>query len=97
MVMKKLLIATICAVAISLSAVLVSNSFNNQPILFQNVDLLAESEGSDCYSGGPGSSNCTIEAGVKFLGIEIKVGCSVTCGEGYYACCGLRCVCVENS
>lgn len=95
--MKKVIFVLVCSIAISLSAAFVSNRFNKNSIFFQNVDLLAENEGSDCYSGGPGSSNCTIEAGVKFLGIEIKVGCSVTCGEGYYACCGLRCVCVENS
>ena len=95
--MKKVIFVLVCSIAISLSAAFVSNRFNKNSIFFQNVDLLAENEGSNCHSGGPGASACNTEAGVTILGIEIKVGCSVTCNAGYYACCGLKCVCVRNS
>jgi len=40
---------------------------------------------SDCYAGGPGASSCTVSQ------------CSVTCIEGFYACCRLGggCYCEE--
>lgn len=51
-------------------------------------------DGGTCGAGGPGSTGCSIEA----LGFS----CSVTCAEGYHACCnatglgggtaGCRCV-----
>lgn len=47
-----------------------------------------------CYTGGRGSSQCSIDAGIDF-GAGASVACSVTCTEGYYACCGLTCECVN--
>ncbi|MGF1669831.1 MAG: hypothetical protein ACFCU6_05230 [Balneolaceae bacterium] len=40
---------------------------------------------NNCFSGGPGSSQCSV------------TGCSVTCNEGYYSCCSpaLGCYCVS--
>lgn len=51
-------------------------------------------DGSDpeCYSGGVGSTDCMIEAGVT-LDLGVSGSCSVSCGRGYYTCCGLRCKC----
>ncbi|MDX1627474.1 MAG: hypothetical protein R3345_02175 [Fulvivirga sp.] len=46
---------------------------------------------SDCTSGGEGSSSCSID--------EPFNSCSVTCREGYYACCDsstTTCTCVES-
>ncbi|HJZ40037.1 MAG TPA: hypothetical protein VJ203_06705 [Bacteroidales bacterium] len=36
-------------------------------------------KGTNCSSGGPGSSSCSIE--------DVWSGCSVSCKDGYYACC----------
>ncbi len=36
-----------------------------------------------------------IPAGIDING-ETSVGCSVTCDEGYYACCGLTCKCLPE-
>lgn len=51
---------------------------------------------SECYSGGPGTSTCEIPAGIDING-ETTVGCSVTCSDGYYACCGLTCKCMPEA
>lgn len=45
-----------------------------------------------CYNGGPGNKSCSIAAGVEING-STSIGCSVTCIDGYYACCGLSCIC----
>ena len=51
---------------------------------------------SNCLSGGPGATSCshTISGGAG--GGSVSFSCSVTCGAGYYACCGLKCSCVKN-
>lgn len=44
-----------------------------------------------CFSGGPGSTSCSIAVGV--------LDCSVTCNAPFYACCtiGPNCNCVYNA
>lgn len=49
----------------------------------------------ECFSGGPSSPSCSVPSGIK-IGNETSVGCSVSCMEGYYACCGVRCICLPN-
>lgn len=49
-----------------------------------------------CYSGGPGSNSCSIDAGIEILGVGVAGGCSVSCNSGYYACCSLRCTCINE-
>lgn len=34
-----------------------------------------------CTAGGPGASQCSFQGG--------PISCSVTCRDGWYACCGL--------
>ena len=51
---------------------------------------------AQCYSGGPGTSTCEVPAGIDING-ETTIGCSVTCDDGYYACCSLRCICIPES
>ena len=46
-----------------------------------------ETATTECYSGGNGTRHCG----------ETSVGCSVTCDEGYYACCGLTCKCLPET
>ncbi len=45
-----------------------------------------------CRNGGAGSASCSIQPGEEIEGY-LTQGCSVNCGPGYYACCGLRCSC----
>lgn len=45
-----------------------------------------------CHTGGPGKAECKIEPGIK-IGDFVSGGCSVSCYDGYYACCGIRCIC----
>lgn len=49
-----------------------------------------------CYSGGPGSISCSINAGTNIAGYGVAAGCSVSCKSGTYACCSLRCTCVNE-
>jgi hypothetical protein len=50
-------------------------------------------DGLGCLSGGPHSTQCSIDGNVAGTG----VGCSVTCSAGYYACCGVGgCDCVST-
>ncbi len=48
-----------------------------------------------CHNGGPGTRECKIEPGIK-IGDFVSIGCGVTCEEGFYACCGVRCACVPE-
>ncbi len=51
---------------------------------------------SQCYHGGAGATACSIAAGIWIDG-SVTTACSVSCGAGYYACCGLRCICISSS
>ncbi|GEM_PF-3890567 len=63
-----------------------------------------ESGGSKCEAGGPGATECSADCAGSIFGLTIGTNCSVTCGEGSYACCncdGLlgqhgSCVCVPT-
>lgn len=49
--------------------------------------------GFKCVSGGPGSTDCSIEGSIAGGG----AGCSVSCASGYYACCSLSgCHCTKG-
>lgn len=105
--MKKyyLIIAMLAAVNIVLS---VGCAKSSNERIGQNEDVTAladgvteetdESTGADkkvtCLSGGIGATECKIGGGHK-IGDIITEGCSISCGEGTYACCGERCVCIE--
>ena len=70
-----------------------------QELLFANLEALTRGEpgpggGPYCHAGGPGASQCSIDAGINIAGYGVSGGCSVTCGSGTYACCTLRCTCV---
>ncbi len=41
-----------------------------------------------CFAGGEGSKGCSIDGGVGVASASISVKCSVSCGEGFYSCCG---------
>ena len=67
-----------------------------QPIHEQLIPNLDSANGKrvdgECTSGGPGASTCSI---TEVFGIK----CSVTCRDGYYACCKsstTTCVCVKE-
>lgn len=42
----------------------------------------------ECFAGGPGAVSCSIS--------KNGTSCTVTCGDGYYACCEYFCRCVED-
>lgn len=49
-----------------------------------------------CTSGGPGATSCSIGDTIGPIGTS----CSVTCSDGYYACCktsNTTCKCIKNS
>lgn len=48
----------------------------------------------ECKSGGPGSTQCSTDAGIAIDG-GASTGCSVTCANDYYACCGINCTCLH--
>lgn len=48
-----------------------------------------------CYTGGKGESECKVEPGIK-IGDFVTTGCGVKCEAGFYACCGVRCVCLPE-
>jgi hypothetical protein len=43
--------------------------------------------GAKCMSGGQGSNGCSIDCSGKIGTITVGRNCSVSCGEGYFACC----------
>ena len=45
-----------------------------------------------CKNGGENTKSCNIEPGIK-IGDVLTIECSVTCMDGFYACCGQRCIC----
>lgn len=101
--MKKKIVS--CVFALTLLATIgfgVNKSMNSrgklQSLAMANVEALARGESSPfCYAGGEGSMSCSIDAGIEILGVGVAGGCSVSCNNGYYACCSLRCTCVKNS
>ena len=99
--MKKKIIFAVGAVLVAAAVsafVYVNNGRNSMDDLFNaNVEALARNESGGCghcYNGGPGSTSCSISAGVD-VGLGISAGCSVSCGGGYYSCCSLRCICCQ--
>lgn len=50
-----------------------------------------------CNSGGEGASSCSDSGTVTIMGNTYSWDNSVTCQEGYYACCGMTgAECIEN-
>jgi hypothetical protein len=58
-------------------------------------DVPSDGNGNGCTSGGEGASSCSI-SDPNFIG---GTACSVTCEQGYYACCKTStttCTCVKK-
>ena len=79
--------------SLSLVAVGGSGSGSNSN---SNSNETTESSNPHCLSGGPGSTSCQHHAGGTVLGNGGEVECSVSCADGYYACCRETCFCVPN-
>lgn len=43
---------------------------------------------SSCASGGEGATSCSFSGKVGVATSSISISCSVSCRQGYYACCG---------
>lgn len=87
---------TVLFVTAASTFIYILNGKSNNDLLIRNIEALADGETSGacsyCYNGGPGSTACSVSAGVD-IGIGVTAGCSVNCISGYYSCCSLRCVC----
>lgn len=94
--MNKHLLVYFCAFSL-LALVLVFKDGSQSSVFSMNVELLTANEGGSnpCHSGGPGATQCSINAGTTIVGVGISAGCSVTCSSGYYACCGIHCTCIS--
>ena len=51
-------------------------------------------DSNGCAFGGRGASSCNIAPGILLSNGSTTIGCSVTCNEGYFACCGASCTCI---
>ena len=74
---------------------------NMSEFMMANIEALSSPEDNsficqNCYSGGPGASSCSIEAGIDIVGSGMSGSCSVSCNQGYYACCSIRCICCKE-
>lgn len=76
----------------STTATAVKSEKANIEEIVSNSKELAERHDTECYYGGKGSKSCSIPAGIEMKG-GVSIECSVTCNDGYYACCGLSCIC----
>lgn len=67
------------------------HAFLHNNNLDKNIQYYSSRVEEECTSGGPGATDCSID--------EPFGGCSVSCAEGYYACCKsstTQCICVPN-
>lgn len=87
--MNKVFIILIALVAFNVSAVYAKKDKTKAEVKELKLDEYG------CYSGGPGSDYCEIPAGLKFKEGTSRE-CNVTCGPGYFACCGVGCRCVRE-
>ena len=74
------------------------NVAGESDLLLADIETLASDEAWNpyCYNGGEGSTSCSIEGGLSILEYGVSAGCSVSCEDGYYACCGIRCTCKKK-
>lgn len=90
---KRLLLASLVMVNIALFAM--GKAYQSQITLPQSTAAVENYSDSECYAGGPGSSQCSIRAGLVISFVSVKDDCTVTCNPDYYACCGLEgCHCI---
>lgn len=57
--------------------------------IIEEIDDIIHGE---CLSGGPGALSCSISGGIN-TDFGVSFGCSVTCKDTEYACCGFGCKC----
>jgi hypothetical protein len=63
----------------------------------EKLALAEESWNPYCHAGGTGAVDCSIDGGIEVLSFGVSGKCSVTCKDGYYACCGIRWTCKEDA
>lgn len=70
---------------------------SQKSFLQRNASALSSIYSGPCISGGLGTEECSIGAGIEILGYGTSFQCSVKCRDGFYACCGLGCHCIDES
>lgn len=83
---------TVVAMSLGYGKDSVKSVASAEQIVLYDVESLASSE---CINGGEGSISCSSSGGGTVAGFGGSAGCSVSCGSGYYACCGVTCNCVK--
>ena len=91
-----LILAVILAAGVGAYIAYAPYRTNEDEVFELNLKALADGKGGessgqgeegsipDCYSGGPGSTACSINANTTILGVGVAAGCSVTCGSDTY-------------
>ena len=103
--MKKRLVYIVAALLVANAALFMASSCSKSATtaavkseeakieeIAHNPKELAERHDTECYYGGKGSKSCSIPTGIEMKG-GVSIECSVSCNDGYYACCGLSCIC----
>ena len=47
----------------------------------------ATPDGGNCTAGGTGSTQCSYSENLEGGSVGVSAACTVTCGDGHYACC----------
>lgn len=100
--MNKQVSLTIAIALVILTNVLIKCPLtsDSSDLIIEEVEALADNENvspiekNPCKKGGPGYSECSIDGFFSFEGMGGN--CSVSCVEGWYACCGVSCTCKKN-
>lgn len=95
-----IVILAMANIAVAAGAFKNDSHSDNNALMLMDVESLSDDE-HECLSGGPGSTSCSIGAGggVRSTSANdagVDYNCSVSCKEGYYACCGIRCICIKE-
>lgn len=97
---------TICLVIVLFSMAFAQWTANHTDSISQmsldEIEVLSQDETGcpcpvvDCPKGGPGTHFCESDPGFYPSLGGFGGTCSVSCNQGYYACCGATCRCIPD-
>lgn len=99
--MKKFILLSSVILCLTISISLIKNPMYavESEIMLSEVEAITNMEFcwakhlNGCHAGGRDASSCSIDATFHVCIGGVGGGCSVTCTNGTYACCGLNCEC----